>query len=86
MKRHATIRGRSNFQKLVSVVFDLGPFLMNNGIFTYWTGDNTPAFTTDNSVDLRNNNIYVNAHNDMFPGGETHLSCRKSRPRRPSAV
>lgn len=52
------------------VVFDLGPFLMNNGIFTYWTGDNTPAFTTDNSVDLRNNNIYVNAHNDMFPGGE----------------
>ncbi len=62
------------------VVFDLGPFLMDNGVFTYWTEENSTPFMTANSVDLRNNNIYVNAHNMEFPDGEIRGQVLRGSP------
>lgn len=52
------------------VVFDMGPLLMDNAVFTYWKNTDATPFTTANSVQLRNDSIYVNVHTMDFPNGE----------------
>ncbi|MEX1131811.1 MAG: CHRD domain-containing protein [Flavobacteriales bacterium] len=53
------------------VIYDLGPSWVDNAVFTYWTGmdANTP-FAVANSVQLRNDMLYLNIHTMDFPNGE----------------
>ncbi|MDQ3101011.1 MAG: CHRD domain-containing protein, partial [Bacteroidota bacterium] len=62
------------------VIFDLGPGLMNNGIFMYWTEMSATPFVTANSVSLRNNMVYVNVHTTAFPDGEVRGQVMRGSP------
>lgn len=56
------------------VAFDLGPFLSgsstDDAVFGYWTGASATPFTTQSSVQLRHDSIYVNVHTAANPSGE----------------
>lgn len=63
------------------VVYNLTPFWMNNGVFTYWTGmDMTTPFVLQNSVQLRNDSLYVNVHTTPFPNGEIRGQVLRGSP------
>lgn len=63
------------------VVYDLSPALMNNGVFTYWTSmDGMTPFALQNSVQLRNDSIYVNVHTAAFPMGEVRGQVLRGSP------
>ncbi|MFN3950810.1 MAG: CHRD domain-containing protein [Thermaurantimonas sp.] len=52
------------------VLFDLTPFWMNNGAFGYWQSTNATPFTLANSIQFRNDSVYVNVHTMANPNGE----------------
>lgn len=52
------------------VVFDMASLIMDNAVFTYWKNTDATPFTTANSVQLRNDSVYVNVHTMDFPNGE----------------
>jgi len=52
------------------VVYDLTSFLVNNGIFGYWRSSDATPFLVGNSVQFRNDSIYVNVHTAANPNGE----------------
>ncbi len=56
------------------VVFNLTPSFsaVNNydGAFGYWNANSTTAFATSNSVQFRNEEIYINIHTQAYAGGE----------------
>ena len=54
-----------------TVIFDLGGYLANGGIYGYWR-ENDPAtpFTTAFSNKFRKDSVYANMHTAANPGGE----------------
>jgi hypothetical protein len=50
------------------VIFPLD--LANNSAFGYWDATDAPPFTLANSIQFRNDSVYVNIHSAAFPGGE----------------
>jgi len=59
------------------VVFDMGSLIMDNAVFTYWKSTDATPFTTANSVQLRNDSIYLNVHTMDFPNGEVRGQVRR---------
>lgn len=52
------------------VVFDMSGLLMDNGVFTYWKSTDITPFLTANSVQFRNDSLYLNVHTTANPNGE----------------
>jgi hypothetical protein len=52
------------------VIFPMGDLIMDNAVFTYWDGTDATPFTLANSVQFRNDSIYLNVHTLDFPDGE----------------
>ncbi len=59
------------------VLFDLTPFYQNNGVFTYLKNTDATPFATSNSVQLRNDSLYVNIHTAANPNGEIRGQVRR---------
>ncbi len=52
------------------VIFNITPFLLNNGAFGYWKNTDFSPFSLVNSIAFRNDSAYVNIHTTAFPNGE----------------
>ncbi len=59
------------------VLFDMTDLLMDNGVFTYWKNTDAQPFTTANSVQFRNDSLYLNVHTMDFPNGEVRGQVRR---------
>ena len=59
------------------VNFDMTGLLMNNGVFTYWKSTDATPFTVGNSVQFRNDSLYLNVHTEDFPNGEIRGQVRR---------
>jgi len=59
------------------VNFDMTDLLMNNGVFTYWKSTDATPFTVGNSVQFRNDSLYLNVHTQNFPNGEIRGQVRR---------
>ncbi len=59
------------------VIFDMSDLLMNNGVFTYWKNTDATPFTVGNSVQFRNDSLYLNVHTQDFPNGEVRGQVRR---------
>ena len=52
------------------VLFDMSGLIADNGVFTYWKSTDATPFTTANSIQFRNDSLYLNVHTTAFPNGE----------------
>lgn len=52
------------------VLYDLTPWWMNNGAFGYWKSTDATPFTLANSIQFRNDSVYVNVHTAANANGE----------------
>ncbi len=52
------------------VIFPMGSLLANGGVFTYWKSTDAMPFTLANSIQFRNDSVYLNVHTTAFPNGE----------------
>ena len=52
------------------VIYDLSSFWINNGAFGYWRSTDSSPFQLSNSVQFRNDSVYVNVHTAAYPNGE----------------
>ncbi|MCB9251312.1 MAG: CHRD domain-containing protein, partial [Flavobacteriales bacterium] len=52
------------------VIFNLTPWLSNNGVFGYWKNTDPGPFGLNNSLQLRKDSVYVNFHTSGNPNGE----------------
>ena len=59
------------------VIFPMGDLIANNGVFTYWKNTDATPFTLANSVQFRNDSIYLNVHTMDFPNGEVRGQVRR---------
>ncbi|MEO8068797.1 MAG: CHRD domain-containing protein [Flavobacteriales bacterium] len=59
------------------VLFDMSGLLANNGVFTYWKNTDAQPFTTANSIQFRNDSLYLNVHTMDFPNGEVRGQVRR---------
>jgi Cu/Zn superoxide dismutase len=59
------------------VLFDLSDMIMENGVFTYLLSTDATPFTVANSVQLRNDSLYLNVHTTAFPNGEVRGQVRR---------
>ena len=59
------------------VIFPMGDLISNNGVFTYWKNTDATPFTLANSVQFRNDSIYLNVHTMDFPNGEVRGQVRR---------
>ncbi len=59
------------------VLFDLSDMIMQNGVFTYLLSTDATPFTVANSVQLRNDSLYLNVHTMAFPNGEVRGQIRR---------
>lgn len=59
------------------VVFPMGDLIANNGVFTYWKNTDATPFTLANSIQFRNDSIYLNVHTMDFPNGEVRGQVRR---------
>jgi hypothetical protein len=62
---HNNVVGQSS-----GVIFDLSPFLINNGAFGYWRNTDANSFTPENASLFFNDSVYANVHTATNPGGE----------------
>ncbi|MFN0188499.1 MAG: CHRD domain-containing protein [Bacteroidia bacterium] len=62
---HNSVMGQNG-----GVVYDLTSLIVNNGIFGYWRSSDATPFLVGNSVQFRNDSIYVNVHTVANPNGE----------------
>jgi hypothetical protein len=62
---------KNKFGQNGGVLYDLSPYFVNNGAFGYWTNTDTATiFNTAQSLNFRNDSVYVNFHTTAFPAGE----------------
>ena len=59
------------------VLFDMSDLLVNNGVFTYWKNTDATPFITANSIQFRNDSLYLNVHTQTFPNGEIRGQVRR---------
>lgn len=52
------------------VIFDMVPFLANNGVFMYWKSTDSNPFTMAAASAIRKDSVYVNVHTAANPNGE----------------
>ncbi len=67
--------GGAHFHKGVmgqagGVLYDLSTIYMNNGAFGYWKSSDATPFTLSNSLQFRNDSVYVNIHTSLNANGE----------------
>jgi len=72
----------AHFHKAVAgvngpVIFDMSSLIADNGVFTYWKSTDATPFTTANSVQFRNDSLYLNVHTTDFPNGEVRGQVRR---------
>ncbi len=53
-----------------SVIYDLSAAFTNNGAYGYWRNTDSTPFMVANSVQFRNDGVYVNIHTAANPNGE----------------
>jgi hypothetical protein len=59
------------------VLFDMSDLLMDNGVFTYWKNTDAQPFMLANSVQFRNDSLYLNVHTMNHPSGEVRGQVRR---------
>ncbi len=59
------------------VLFDFSGMIVQNGVFTYLKGTDATPFTVANSVQLRNDSLYLNVHTTDFANGEVRGQVRR---------
>ena len=60
-----------------AVIWPMGSLLANGGVFTYWKSTDAMPFTTANSIQFRNDSVYLNVHTTTFPNGEIRGQVRR---------
>ena len=59
------------------VVYDMSDLIMDNGVFTYWKNTDAQPFLLANSVQFRNDSLYLNVHTMNHPSGEVRGQVRR---------